>query len=372
VSSVAQMLKHTRVCVVGGSGGVGKTTSSAAVALGMAALGAKVAVVTIDPARRLADALGLAELGNQPLRVRTEQFAAAGLAVQGELWAMALDSKRTFDDLIIRLAPDAGTREQILTNHLYRQLSGAIAGSQEFTAVAKLHELAQRKDFDLLVLDTPPSRNALDFLDAPTRLTQFFEGRALRALLRPTGAGMRLLGRASGMMLALLGRVTGAQLLRDLSDFFLLLGGLLGGFRERAKQVEELLHDPATTFLLVSSAEYEPTCEAISFASQLTAREMSLAGAIVNRLHAPELADLDEREESGLSARELMLPAALAAKVRASFHDACVLARRDQQNVCRLVQALGEQTPVIRVPQLAGDVHDALGLVQLHRWLFAD
>ena len=226
MSGLAALLADARVCVVGGSGGVGKTTTSAALAAGMAARGLRVAVVTIDPAQRLATALGLDELGNEPHRIEPERFAAAGLPLgDGELWAMTLDPKRTFDELIARLSPDADTREQILANRVYRELSDAIAGSQEFTAVAKLHELAQEGDWDLLVLDTPPSRNALDFLDAPDRLRAFFEGRALQTLLRGGGAGLRLIGRGTGLVLGLLQRVTGAELLSDLSDFFRLLGG---------------------------------------------------------------------------------------------------------------------------------------------------
>src|SRR5947209_6099854 len=180
-----------RVCVCAGSGGVGKTTTSAAIALGVAAAGGKVAVVTIDPARRLANALGLAELENEPRLVAPERFADAGLEMTGELWAMMLDPKRTFDELIERVAPDPGRAEEIKVNRVYRELSTAVSGSQEFTAVAKLYELAQSGDFDLLVLDTPPSRNALDFLDAPGRLSSFLEGRALKAFVRPTGLGMR-------------------------------------------------------------------------------------------------------------------------------------------------------------------------------------
>jgi anion-transporting ArsA/GET3 family ATPase len=209
--SVAELLSETQVCVVGGSGGVGKTTTSAAIAAGMAARGLRVAVVTIDPAQRLATALGLDELANEPQRIDGERFADTGLTLgDGELWAMTLDPKRTFDELIAKLAPDDATREQILANRVYRELSDAIAGSQEFTAVAKLHELAQEGGWDLLVLDTPPSRNALDFLDAPDRLRAFFEGRALQTLLRGGGAGLRLIGRGTGLALGLLRRVTGA------------------------------------------------------------------------------------------------------------------------------------------------------------------
>lgn len=371
MSDVAALLADTRVCIVGGSGGVGKTTTSAAIAMGMAARGLKVAVVTIDPAQRLATALGLDQLGNEPRRIAPERFADAGLALDGELWAMTLDPKRTFDELIGRLAPDAATREQILANRVYRELSDAIAGSQEFTAVAKLHELAQQSDWDLLVLDTPPSRNALDFLDAPDRLRAFFDGRALQALLRGGGAGLRLLGRGTGLVLGLVRRVTGAQLLSDLSDFFRLLGELLSGFQERAQQVEELLRAPGTTFLLVTSPEREPIEEAIYFQRRLSAARMRLGGAIVNRVHANDLEDADSADLPALLVDEAGLSPALARRVAAVFADEHALALRDAANVAQLAERLGESVPLLRVPLLDGDVHDVAGLVRLHAELFA-
>jgi anion-transporting ArsA/GET3 family ATPase len=368
--TVGRLLDGTRVCVVAGSGGVGKTTVSAAIAAGMAARGLSVAVVTIDPAQRLADALGLDELGGAPHRVEAAAFAEAGLPLAGELWAMTLDPKRTFDELIGRLAPDAATREGILGNRVYRELSDAVAGSQEFTAVAAVHELAREGRFDLLVLDTPPSRNALDFLDAPDRLTQFFEGRALQALLRPSGAGMRLLGRGAGLALGLLRRVTGAELLSDLSDFFRLLGGLVGGFRVRAAEVDALLRDSATAFLLVTSPEREPIEEAVYFQRRLHAAGMSLGGAVVNRIHAGalrggEAADLPARlvAEAGLSLALARQVAAIAAEEQA-------LARRDADNVADLARRLGADVPLVQVPLLDEDVHDAAGLVRLDRHLF--
>ena len=371
---VATWLADTRVCVIGGSGGVGKTTTSAALAAGMAARGLRVAVVTIDPAQRLASALGLDELDNAPRRIAPERFNAAGLPLgDGELWAMTLDPKRTFDELIERLAPDPQTREQILANRVYRELSDAIAGSQEFTAVAKLHELAQDDRWDLLVLDTPPSRNALDFLDAPDRLRNFFEGRALQTLLRGGSAGLRLLGRGTGLVLGLLRRVTGAELLSDLSDFFRLLGGLLGSFRERAEQVEALLRAPDTTFLLVTSPEREPIDEALFFERRLRAAGMTLGGAVVNRVHADELEGNDDALD-GLPARlerDAGLSPALAKQVAAAFADEHALARRDAANVARLRERLGNGVPLQCVPLLDGDVHDVDGLVRLHANLFA-
>ena len=185
--NVPAMLEGKRIAICGGSGGVGKTTTAAAIAMGMALDGARVAVVTIDPAQRLANSLGLEELGNEPRRVDARRFARAGLEMKGELWAMMLDPKRTFDELIGRLAPNDSARDEVLENRIYKELSSAVAGSQEFTAIAKLYELDREGDYDLLVLDTPPSRNALDFLDAPDRLTSFFEGRALQVFLRPDG-----------------------------------------------------------------------------------------------------------------------------------------------------------------------------------------
>src|SRR5918992_1119128 len=185
MTSVAPLLDGRRIVVCAGSGGVGKTTTAAALAMGMAERGLKVAVVTIDPAKRLADSLGLEELGNEPRLVDPQRFTDHGVQIEGELWALMLDSKRTFDALIERLAPDQATRDEVLSNRIYQQLSSAVAGSQEFSAIAKLYELDQEGDYDLLVLDTPPSRNALDFLDAPSRLTGFFQGRAIKMFPRP-------------------------------------------------------------------------------------------------------------------------------------------------------------------------------------------
>src|SRR5919199_6635168 len=221
---VDALVRGKRIVICAGSGGVGKTTTSAALAMGLAASGAKVAVVTIDPAKRLADSLGLEDLDNEPRLVDPSRFAGHGVEMEGELWAMMLDAKRTFDELIDRLAPDARTRDEVLANRIYQELSGAVAGSQEFTAVAKLYDLVRSERFDVVVLDTPPSRNALDFLDAPDRLTNFFEGRALRAFLAPTGLAARVVGRGTGVVFGALRRVTGVALLEDLSTFFGSLG----------------------------------------------------------------------------------------------------------------------------------------------------
>ncbi len=366
--NVAELLEGKRVCICAGSGGVGKTTTSAAIAMGMAARGLKVVVVTIDPARRLATSLGLEDLGNEPRRVEPERFAEHDLEMKGELWAMMLDAKRTFDELIDRLAPDAATREEILSNRIYQELSSAVAGSQEFTAIAKLYELDREGGFDLIVLDTPPSRNALDFLDAPDRLTDFFEGRALKVFLRPTGLGMKIVGRGTGVVFGVLKRVTGIDLLQDLSVFFRALGGLVDGFRERAKQVKRLLGDPRTTFLLVTSPEREPVDEAIFFWSKLREAKMPFGGLVVNRVHHDALGEAST--EDVLAALDGELDPKLAAKAAENLRDYHVLAVRDRDSVARLAEQL-DSPATIEVPHLDDDVHDIEGLLQVQRYLFA-
>ncbi|HWV86967.1 MAG TPA: ArsA-related P-loop ATPase [Capillimicrobium sp.] len=358
------------VIVCAGAGGVGKTTVSATLALGLAAHGARVAVVTIDPARRLADALGLDELGNEPRLVDPGRLAAHGVALApgGELWAMTLDPKHTFDELVEQLAPDAADRDEILANRIYQQLSSAVAGSQEFTAVAKLYELHASGRFDVLVLDTPPTRNALDFLDAPDRLLGFLEGSALRALLAPTGLAARIVGRGTGVVFAVLQRVTGVDLLTDLAVFFRSLGGLLDGFRARAAAVKALLGDPATTFVVVTSPAREPSEEAVFFAGRLRDADMPLGGVIVNRV-TPE-PDGPADPDAVAAALEGRLGAALARKVAAAHADARALAARDREAIARLARETGG-APLLLVPQLGGDVHDVGGLARLRERLFA-
>ncbi len=333
--------------------------------MGMAERGLKVAVVTIDPAKRLADSLGLEELGNEPMLVDPERFAAHGVEVQGELWALMLDAKRTFDALIERLAPDAKTRDEVLSNRIYQQLSSAVAGSQEFSAIAKLYELDQEGDFDLLVLDTPPSRNALDFLDAPARLTGFFQGRAIKMFLRPAGIGGRIIGRGTGVVFGLMERLTGVDLLHDLSVFFRALGGMIDGFTERARRVGALLEDPGTTFLIVTAPRHDPVEEAIYFHRKLADAAMPFGGLIVNRLHpAPEL---DGALPAELSAA---LGDDLANRVETSAHELRALAERDADNLAHLRSRLGDP-PTIVVPELEDDVHDVEGLALVRSHLFA-
>ena len=366
--NVADVIAGKRIVICGGSGGVGKTTTSAAIAMGAAAAGRKVAVVTIDPAKRLANSLGLEELGNEPALVDPDLFAPAGVEMEGELWAMMLDPKRTFDDLIDRLAPNEKARDDVLDNRIYQELSNAVAGSQEFTAMAKLYELDRDHDFDLIVLDTPPSRNALDFLDAPDRLTQFFEGRALQVFLRPTGLAARVMGRGTGMVFGVLKRVTGIDLLEDLAVFFRSLSGMIDGFKERAQAVNKLLADRGTVFLLITSPEREPVDEAFFFWRKLKAARMPFGGVVVNRVHHDLLGNAEVGDVSDELAAEL--GDKLAGRVADNFRDYHVLARRDAHNIERLGEQLRDDR-LLLVPYLDEDVHDIEGLARLDRYLFA-
>jgi anion-transporting ArsA/GET3 family ATPase len=363
MTGLGRRLDGMSVCIVAGSGGVGKTTVSAALALGLAASGKRVAVVTIDPARRLAESLGLAELGNDPRQVDPALLRRHGVEAPGELWAMMLDPKATFDDLITRLSPDARTREDVLGNRIYQQLSSAVAGSQEYTAVAKLYDLHHEGGFDVLVLDTPPSRNALDFLDAPDRLTDFFEGRALKVLLVPTGIAARVMAKGTAVVFAILKRLTGADLMDDMAVFFRALSGLMDGFKERAAGVKALLADPATTFLIVTSPEREPVAEAIFFRGKLREAAMAFGGLIVNRV---TVVATDGSDPTAIQAdlRAGGLDDALAAKVAQSAADLQLLAMRDARSIEHLKVQLDEPDPIV-VPRLDGEVQDIEGLLAL-------
>ncbi len=366
-STLGARLSDKRVLVCVGAGGVGKTTTSAALALGLAQRGQKVAVVTIDPAKRLASALGLAELPSEPQRIEPALFAAHGLAIEGELWALMLDAKRTLDELIERLAPDERAREEILANSVYRELSTAVAGSHELSAIAKLYELYEEHEFDVIVLDTPPSRNALDFLDAPNRLLSFLEGRALQVFLGPSGLTARMFGRGTALVFAIFARVTGVDMLGELSAFFRSLTGVLDGFGERTRNVSALLRAPHTTFLIVTSPETEPAREAQFLADRLADAGMPVGELIVNRAHTYGLEGFTQTRVS-----ELLAPALgerLAARVAGNLADFDVLARRDQETIARLSPALGDLRPIV-VPHLDEDVQDLLGLASFAEYLF--
>jgi anion-transporting ArsA/GET3 family ATPase len=341
-----------RLCICVGAGGVGKTTVAAAIACARAAAGERVAVVTIDPAPRLAQALGFDELSGEPRRVPGA----------GELWAMRLDPKRTLDELISSLAPNDQARERALSNRIYRELSGAVAGSQEFSAVAKLYELDRSGAFDAIVLDTPPSRNALDFLDAPTRLTHFFEGRALRLLLAQGNFATRAASRAGAPLLGVLGRLTGAGVLREITAFFAAIAGMVDALAARAAAVSALLREPTTTFVLVTSPRREALEEAIAFAAELHRAQLQLASLVLNRVHPPGAAGADR------PALEALLGTRLAGLVIAQCGELAALEAADAAALQRLGEAFGQLAPVL-IPELCDEVEDLDGLARIGRYL---
>jgi anion-transporting ArsA/GET3 family ATPase len=357
-----ERLHGKRVVICVGSGGVGKTTVSAALALGLAMRGRRVAVVTIDPANRLAAALGLDGLSGEPHRIDPDLLGVLGVPTGGELWAMMLDAKRTFDEIVTRLEPDPERLRTILENPVYRELSTAVAGSHELSAIAKLYELHSEHEFDTIVLDTPPSRNALDFLNAPTRLLGFLDGRALQVFLAPSGLTARLFGRGTGIVFGIFARVTGIDLFAELSRFFGSLTGVIDGFGEQTRAVAELLRAPETAFAIVTSPEPEPARETSYLAARLREAGMGHGGLIVNRVHSEGLHGRSPAQVAELLTGEL--GERLAARVAANLADFDVLARRDAATVKRLSDELDDPAPVI-VPHLDEDIHDLAGLAHI-------
>jgi anion-transporting ArsA/GET3 family ATPase len=358
-SALAATLDGKEIVVCAGSGGVGKTTTAAAIAAALAASGKKAIVLTIDPARRLADALELPAAGNVEHRVDPQRLGGFDGGGGGELWALTLDAKLTFDELIASTAPDAETRDAVLRNPIYRQLSGAVAGSQDYMAMEKLYELHQSGRYDVLVLDTPPARNALDFLDAPGRLSRFIDSRSLQ-LFRASGkAGLGFVGRGASALLSVLERATGVDLLRDLAEFFNAFGDMAEGFRDRARRVEALLRDDRTTFLLVTSPRAAAIADAIHFHGKLDEAALPFGGTIVNRVRAP----VDASADDDALATELtdLLGEPLARKVLRDLDDRNRLAERDAHNIEQMRAEL-HGGDLIAVPELPGDVHDLDGL----------
>jgi anion-transporting ArsA/GET3 family ATPase len=354
---VNRLLARKEICICAGSGGVGKTTTSAAIAAGMAARGKKVVVLTIDPAKRLAGSLGLPELGN-------EERLVPGDFGDGELWAMMLDAKRTFDELIEWHAPDEETRDAVLGNRIYQELSNAVAGSQEYMAMEKLHELHQEGRYDLLVLDTPPTRNALEFLEAPKRLSGFIDSRSLQFFTMPGRLGLRVLGRGTGVAFSVMQRATGIDLLQDLSEFFRSFGTMSAGFRERAERVNALLADSRTAFVLITSPAADAVDEAVFFHHRLLDSGLPFAGIVVNRMHP-----LAASDGAGSTDAVELLGDDLGRKVARNLEDYRILAERDRESLERLNAALGRK-PMICVPELDDDVHDLAGLQRMNEHLF--
>ncbi|MFE1771648.1 ArsA family ATPase [Streptomyces sp. NPDC059008] len=401
---------RTRIVVCCGSGGVGKTTTAAALGVRAAERGRKVVVLTIDPARRLAQSMGISELDNVPRRVKGVDETAGG-----ELHAMMLDMKRTFDEIVEGHA-DADRARAILENPFYQSLSAGFAGTQEYMAMEKLGQLRASDEWDLIVVDTPPSRSALDFLDAPKRLGSFLDGKFIRVLMAPAKvggrAGMKFLNVGMSMMTGTLSKLMGGQLLCDVQTFVAAMDTMFGGFRTRADATYRLLQAPGTAFLVVAAPERDALREAAYFVERLAAEQMPLAGLVLNRVHgsgaaqlsaeralaaaealtdaaaeddteadraennleATGIVDLDDgkagsRTAGGLSpaaaAEHVAPPSASAAQLAAGLlrlhAERMQVLARERRTRDRFT-ALHPEVPVTEVAALPGDVHDLAGL----------
>ncbi len=293
--SLSRLLLEKRVVICCGSGGVGKTTTSAALGLRAAALGRKTLVLTIDPARRLADALGIPALGHEPTPVPGTTLGVAGRGGRGMLHAMVLDAKVALDDVVQRHAPSARVRDTILANPLYRFGSRALIESPEYLAMETLNALEAEGSWELLVVDTPPTRHALDFFSAPRRMVEFLEGNRFLALMTPHGRdalrGQRIVGMSVAMLLRVIARVTGSQLLEAAREFFTAFEGMFDGFRERAARMETLLRSDAASTVIVTSPEPHALSEARVLRSALAAERIPVGGLIVNRVATDPMPD---------------------------------------------------------------------------------
>ena len=358
LGSLGELVAARRTIVCCGSGGVGKTTTAAVVALQAAELGRRTVVVTIDPAKRLADALGLAGLTGEPSRIDGDW--------PGELWALMLDPKSTFDALVAKHATDAAQTERILANRFYRNISEALSGTQEYMAMEKLYELHEDSDYDLVVVDTPPTRHALDFLDAPRRLSRFLEHRLFRVLVAPRSGLVKAVNVAAQTFLRSVSRVVGGDVIDDALAFFQAFEGMEEGFRERADKVNELLAAPETAFLLVASPRRDTLHEAQYFADRLQEAGIPVQGLVVNRVH-PSFGDaLPEATR----ARAATLDGSDLGSLYANLADFQTMAAREREHLAGLAAAIGS-APMALVPFLSDDVHDIPGMAEVARHLFA-
>jgi anion-transporting ArsA/GET3 family ATPase len=374
--TLEQLLAAKEVVVTCGSGGVGKTTTAAALAtMATLHLGGRVLVLTVDPARRLADALGLEGIGNTERPVSAATFAAAGLKPKGELWTAMLDTKASWDDLVRRHAPDEKTRDAILANPLYENVTAQFIQSHDYIAIERLHELHASGRFDLIVVDTPPTRNALDLLDAPGRMEEFFGGRLLKWLTAPIRN--RLVGAASRPFLTMADRILGAHFLQDISEFFVLLQSMEGGFVERAQQVSRVLTDSRSTFCVVTTLEPAAAHEAAFFVDELHRRKLHLGAVIVNKTlpsylqeDGPDAAAdklRDGADAIGAALADLVdAPAARVSRVLSevadSFDNYAVVAKREAEQRTELAVAADV---LVTVPILDEPINDLAGLVRL-------
>lgn len=373
--SLGQLLASRRVILCVGCGGVGKTTTAAAIGLAAAARGRRTLCLTVDPARRLAESLGLSEMKHEAQHVEPSRFQKAGLDVEGSLTVMMLDTKGTFDELVNRYASSPEVRDRILRNTLYRYISTSLAGTAEYMAMERLYELRTDPRWDVIVIDTPPTTNALDFLDAPERMIEALDSPIFRWLVsafESTGAtgklSVNLLARGAAAALRGLGRLTGAGFLEALAELVVLLNEMLGGFRARADEVRKALRGPDVAYVLVTSPDPLSISEIEFFADRLRDLSMPRDAVVINRLHpATGERPTAEAVRALLEARGLPLAGDGEMRVLRAFDDAARQGNLDRRHLGRLANLEnGEERPIrVEVPALIGDVHDLRALAKV-------
>ncbi|MGA1075661.1 MAG: ArsA family ATPase [Ilumatobacteraceae bacterium] len=374
---IGALLASKEMVLVVGSGGVGKTTTAAALALSaVVESGGRVLVLTIDPARRLADALGTGGLRNEPSRVPSESLAAIGVELRGELWAAMLDTRLGWDELVRRHAPDRRTRDAVLANPLYQNLTGRFVHSHDYLAMERLHELHSSGDWDLIVVDTPPSRNALTFLDAPRRMRECFGSKLLAWLTGPYRS--RLVTLASRPFFQVADRILGSRFLQDIAEFFVLFRSMERAFVDHAREVERLLADPRTSFVVVTTLEAAPSHEAKYLVRELEARRYPLGAMIANRVlpagftsksstaSARKLAKACEHELADEVGRSLQVDADVVRSVLATlargFEESSLVATREAERAAELDSI---SPMLLTAPMLDRDVNDLADLLEL-------
>jgi anion-transporting ArsA/GET3 family ATPase len=388
VPPLVDVLLERRILVCVGSGGVGKTTTAAALALAAARRGKRTLVLTIDPARRLANSLGLASLGHQVQQVDPALVLRGAPSDRGQLWAMMLDQKQAFDEVVARHARDPAAVQRILANPVYAQISGSLSGAQEYAAMAKLHDFDRTGEWELIAVDTPPTSHALDFLDAPRKLSEAIDSPAIewfRKLQGGGGSGWSLVGKTGAYVLKRLAKFVGSKFIEDLGVFFTEFNDVLGGFRQRADETFALLRQPRVGFVLVASPEPMAVREALAFHRRLADAAMPFVGFVVNKIHVSRplpgaMAAQTTPIEDALAAHPGVARLGLSGTTRAMAAQALLaahteietLAAADRRAIGELQAAGGAQALLVEVPLLRDDVHDVDRLVGLERYLLGD
>lgn len=384
-ANLAELINACDIIVTVGSGGVGKTTTAAAISLYNALQGRRTLALTIDPAYRLADSLGIPEIGNVEKEIDLSGFGTKeNHSKKGELWAMMLEAKRTFDNMVEKYAPSKESAQKIFANSFYQHISGALSGSQEYMAIEKLSELHEEKRFELIVLDTPPTAHALDFLTAPERMLAFLDQSVLQWFLRPyltlSKLGFKTFKMSSTTLLKLGEKITGAEVIRDFLEFFESFDGMYEGFKQRSETVNNILHRPETGFLLVATPQKTQLEEAMAFHSRLKSMGITLMGVVVNRatvlpndgkINADEI----EKELESAFAKinlEFALIRELVQQITETTKIFAHIMAEEEKALENFSEKLGRDVPLFIIPRFEEDIHDLQGLYRFASVLFSE